>query len=125
MHELSLARSIVDTVVSRLSGMDSHITVKKIALRVGPLDAVVPDSLQYCFDMCADDTPLEGAELKVTVDTIDGRCRDCGSVFEVEQPVFLCPRCHGPNIELEQLQAPVIEAIDFDDWPGDASDEGL
>ena len=40
----------------------------RIALRVGALDAITPDALRFCFDVVADDTPLEGAELAIEVE---------------------------------------------------------
>ena len=111
MHELSIARTIVETVSNRLVEMKVSGPVRRIALRVGPLDAVVPDALRYCFEVCADDTPLEGAELAIELLTSEGLCNECGTEFVVEQPVFLCPRCHSSDILLEDGEGLTIEAI--------------
>jgi len=113
MHELSIARSIVETISHKLVELKVEGPVRRIALRVGPLDAVVPDALKYCFQVCADDTPLEGAELSIRQTTTEGTCNGCGYVFDVDQPVFLCPRCHGSDIALEESDSLTIEAIDL------------
>jgi hydrogenase nickel incorporation protein HypA/HybF len=36
-----------------------------VRLEIGRLSAVVPDSIRFCFDICAQGTPLEGAELEI------------------------------------------------------------
>jgi len=115
VHELSIAQSIVEAVSDRLTELKATGPVRRIALRVGALDAVTPDALRYCFDVVADDTPLEGAELAIEVESVDGICNDCGREFDVEHPTFLCPRCHSADILVEDGQGLTIEAVDLAD----------
>ena len=61
MHELSITRNVVAIVSERAVGQ----RVTRVRLEIGRLSAVVPDSSRFCFDICAQGTPLEGAELEI------------------------------------------------------------
>ena len=61
MHELSITRNVVAIVSERAEGQ----RVTRVRLEIGRLTAVVPDSIRFCFDICAQGTPLAGAELEI------------------------------------------------------------
>ncbi|MFC4783894.1 hydrogenase maturation nickel metallochaperone HypA/HybF [Nocardioides sp. MAHUQ-72] len=61
MHELALTQSLVDLVVDRTVGR----TVAAVHLRVGELSGVVPEAMEFCFEVVAAGGPLEGATLVV------------------------------------------------------------
>lgn len=61
MHELSITRNVVAIVSERAVGQ----RVTRVRLEIGRLSAVVPDSIRFCFEICAQGTPLEGAELEI------------------------------------------------------------
>ena len=61
MHELSITRNVVAIVSERAVGQ----RVTRVRLEIGRLTAVMPDSIRFCFDICAQGTPLEGAELEI------------------------------------------------------------
>ena len=66
MHELSIVSSIVDSVTETLEAYPGA-RVKEVRLRVGALASVVEDSLQFCYGIATEDTPLEGSELVVKI----------------------------------------------------------
>ena len=61
MHELSITRNVVAIVSERAEGQ----RVTRVRLEIGRLTAVMPDSIRFCFDICAQGTPLAGAELEI------------------------------------------------------------
>jgi hydrogenase nickel incorporation protein HypA/HybF len=61
VHELSITRNVVAIVSERAEGQ----RVTRVRLEIGRLSAVVPDSIRFCFDICAQGTPLAGAELEI------------------------------------------------------------
>jgi hydrogenase nickel incorporation protein HypA/HybF len=61
VHELSITRNVVAIVSERATGQ----RVTRVRLEIGRLSAVVPDSIRFCFDICAQGTPLEGATLEI------------------------------------------------------------
>lgn len=112
MHELSIVESIVDAVTGSLAAYP-HAQVVEVRLRVGALAAVVEDSLQFCYGIATESTPLAGSRLVVKAVPVSVYCRDCDSVAELESlHSFRCPRCgapagdvrHGRELEIESIE---------------------
>jgi hydrogenase nickel incorporation protein HypA/HybF len=61
MHELAITESVVEAVTERIAS--GRIT--RVVLEIGRLSGVVPDSVRFCFEVCAAGTRLEGAELDI------------------------------------------------------------
>ena len=74
MHELGITRNIVSIVAERAAGR----RVTKVVVEIGKLSAILPDAVEFCFDVCAKSTPLEGATLEIVEVMADASCRDCG-----------------------------------------------
>jgi len=87
VHELAIAESVVDTVTQRLPG--ARIT--RVHLEVGALSGVVADSIRFCFDLATEGTGLAGATLEITEPPAQCRCRGCGTEFQPDSPIVLCP----------------------------------
>ena len=86
MHELGITRNIV-AIVSERAG---STRVKRVALVIGKLSAIVPDAIRFCFDVCSQGTPLEGAVLDIREIAGRGRCLACDETFELERPFGRC-----------------------------------
>ena len=87
MHELAIAESVVDTVTRKLPG--ARIT--RVHLEIGALSGVVADSIRFCFDLATEGTGLEGATLEITEPPGRCRCRGCGTEFQPDSQLVLCP----------------------------------
>lgn len=61
MHEVALAQGILDVVLDVAAGRQVQI----VRVRAGELLAVSEDSLQFCFELVAQDTPAAAARLQV------------------------------------------------------------
>ena len=57
MHELSIIASIVDSVTQTMAAYPGS-RVKEVRLRVGALASVIEDSLQFCYEIATQGTPL-------------------------------------------------------------------
>jgi len=86
MHEMSLVADVVALVERRAAGR--HVT--EVRLRVGALTGVLPDAMQFCFEIATAGTRLEGASLEL--ETVPGRiaCRTCGAESPCDDHVLLC-----------------------------------
>jgi len=95
MHELAITESVVAAVLERTG--TRPVTV--VRLRVGRLSGVVPDAMQFCFELATEGTPLQGALLEI--EQPDGRahCRTCTSDFFLADPILLCP-CGSADVEV-------------------------
>ena len=94
MHELGLTRSIVDICHERAAGA----RVTRVTLEIGRLAGVMPDAIRFCFDLCAQGTALEGAQLQVLDIPGRGRCRACRREMAMDD--FLA-RCACGSIDIE------------------------
>ena len=86
MHELGITQEIVALAESRAGGR----RVCGVVVEIGKLTAILPDAVRFCFDLCAKDTLVEGAELRIVETPGSARCRGCGSVLQLDQPFGQC-----------------------------------
>ncbi|MDZ7343467.1 MAG: hydrogenase maturation nickel metallochaperone HypA [candidate division KSB1 bacterium] len=111
MHELSIATSIVETVLQEIAQKKLPL-VQTIAVRIGALSAVDPEALRFGFDAIISDTPLSKTKLEIELVPVRGKCRACGQEFAVEDFVFACPLCQSGEIEVtggEELDIAYLE----------------
>lgn len=115
MHELSLVSSVADTVQEALAAYPGA-RVQQVRLRIGALAAVVEDSLQFCWGIVTERTPLEGAKLVIKPVPVAGRCPACAQDVEISSvQSFRCPLCGGPVADLKQGRELEVESIEIED----------
>jgi len=66
MHEMAYAEAILGVALDVSEGRP----VRRVQVRLGQAHAIVPDSLQFCFQLAAQDTPA--ADAQVDVETLQG-----------------------------------------------------
>lgn len=86
MHELSIADGIVEHCAEQANGA----RVLRVRLEIGRLSCVTADALQFCFDVCAKDTVVEGAALEIIPLPGRARCRGCGAEIEISCFIESC-----------------------------------
>jgi hydrogenase nickel incorporation protein HypA/HybF len=81
-------------VVEACSQQAAGARILRVRLEVGQLAAVLPDSLRFCFEVCAKGTLAEGAELDIL--DIPGRavCEVCHETCRLATPLGRC-KCGG------------------------------
>ncbi len=114
MHEASIALSIIKAVEQQLAGGKIAGRVETVSVRVGRLTAVVPDNLKFLYGVLAEDTPLAGSSLEITMVPVRGTCRACGISVEIEEPCFLCSGCGSPDLELVSGRELELFAVEVD-----------
>lgn len=96
MHELSIARNVVDICTENAGGR----RVCSVTIEIGALSGVAPESIRFCFDACTRGTLLESALLLIEQVPASGRCRQCNSEFPVKACYDPCPGCGGVGMDL-------------------------
>jgi hydrogenase nickel incorporation protein HypA/HybF len=94
MHELGITEEVVSLVSERAGAA----RVRRVVLEIGKLTAVLPDAVRFCFDLCCEGTPLEGASLEIIETPGRARCRTCDAEVNLDQPLGVCP-CGGIDLE--------------------------
>jgi hydrogenase nickel incorporation protein HypA/HybF len=108
MHEMSLTQSVVEICEKNATGR----RVTSVTLEIGSLAGVVPEAIEFCFDVCTRETLLEGASLIIERVRAQGRCQGCGADFAVSAAYDPCPVCGGYGVELlcgEELRVKELE----------------
>jgi hydrogenase nickel incorporation protein HypA/HybF len=95
MHELAITQSIVDLVVERTTGRQ----VGLVRVEVGVLSGVVPDSMQFCYELISSGTTLEGSRLVIEKTPGSAHCRSCDQNFVLNDLILLCP-CGSADVDI-------------------------
>jgi hydrogenase nickel incorporation protein HypA/HybF len=95
MHELAITQSVVDMVAERTAGRQ----VSLVRLEVGRLSGVVPDAMEFCYELLIGGTALEGSTLVIQQTPGSAHCRSCGRDFALDDLILLCP-CGSAEVEL-------------------------
>jgi hydrogenase nickel insertion protein HypA len=120
MHEYALIQDIIKSILERLEEEKSSVPVKEVILKLGVLDIHSELAARQAFEVLAQGTPLEHAQLTLEIKPVMMTCTKCGSVapYAVDEhthanellPVVVCPVCDG----LAQLSGGQgVESIDL------------
>jgi hydrogenase nickel incorporation protein HypA/HybF len=96
VHELSLCEAILDHVEERAGDRP----LRRVEVRIGHLRQVVPDALQFSWEMLTECQGRAGCELLVEHIPAVVRCRACGADTTLEWPVLACATCESHDVEL-------------------------
>jgi len=114
VHELSIAYAAVRTIDDLVGGQP----VVAVRLRVGVLAGVVPDSLQFGWDVATAGTPLAGSVLTIDRVPLPSTCLDCGHRAVTEHPPPLsCSACGGRALPTAPGRELEIASVEIQDRP--------
>lgn len=116
MHETAIVAGLM-RIIEKKAVQHGAKRVKSVRLKVGRLQAVEPQQLCSCFEMFAEGTVADGAQLIIDAIEVRGRCRSCSTEFEVPRYRFECPNCQGADIEVIQGQELYVESLEADTTP--------
>jgi hydrogenase nickel incorporation protein HypA/HybF len=111
MHELAIAGSLVAIAERHAAGR----RVTRVEVAAGHLRQVVPTALEFAFELVAEGTVLEGAELVMTEVPAAGRCRSCGAKSRLDGFPLTCARCGGWDVELTAGEELRVESLDLEE----------
>lgn len=112
MHEVSImeeaVRLAVDTAKAKGAGR-----VSGLRLRVGTLSGVVPEAMQFAFDVVCRGTIAEGARLEIESVPAICWCAECQVEFECADWLNECPQCHSVSGDLRRGRELEIESVEM------------
>lgn len=99
MHELAIAKGIIDIVNSEAKDKGFQ-RVLEIGLRVGEYSGIVPECIREFFPIAAAGSPAEGAVLEIQTIPARFRCPDCGYEGGIDRREACCPRCRSQAVRM-------------------------
>jgi len=97
MHEYSIAQALVDQI-EEIARRNQAGCVTRVVVQVGRLRGIVPEILQWGFEIVAAGTVAEGAQLAIEEIPIVVRCQACNAQSELDWPIYLCSACQSPAV---------------------------
>ena len=111
MHELAIAQSVVAIADRHAGGR----VVTRVELKVGHLRQVVPSALRFAFELIAEGTALDGAELCIEEVPAAGVCRECGAESVLPDFPLCCARCGGLDVEVVRGEELLVDSLEIEE----------
>lgn len=114
MHELSIALNILNSLQQYVD--ENNIkNLTEIVLRIGKMQAVVPESLGFMYDTAKSEFPFaKNSILKMNFVDIKARCPQCKEEFILETINLICPNNEKHVLEIIQGNELIIESIEVE-----------
>lgn len=117
MHEISIVRSVVKTVLEYCESNEVP-EVAEIVMSVGELSLVIPEYLEKSYPVVVKGTPLEQTKLVIEVVPGMAECNACDEVFNVVENKGYCPNCgsfdkdvlSGKDCSIKEIHVPEQDA---------------
>jgi len=77
------------------------------------LSGVVPDALEFCWELATAGTGLDGATLEIVRSPGRARCRSCRTEFDTDDFITLCG-CGGADVDVlggQELRIREVEVV--------------
>jgi len=111
LHEMAIAESVV-----RIAGQHANgRRVTKVYLNVGHLRQVVPSALTFGFELVAQGTSIEGAELALEQIPALGKCRACGAESQLPGFPLQCRDCGGFDLKIIEGEELYVESLEMEE----------
>lgn len=115
MHELSIVEALIDQVNREVDQAGQSGPVRRLALSIGRLSGVHPDSVRFAFELLTQNTSMEHAEIVIEEPKAVCRCRACGAPTEIDELVVQCPRCAAADIVIEGGRELLLQTIEIEE----------
>jgi hydrogenase nickel incorporation protein HypA/HybF len=99
MHEVGIIQSALEAAVRRAREAGAR-EIQGLRLRVGAMTGVVPDALQFAFEVVRQGTLAAQARLEVELVPVRCWCARCQTEFPTEDLLYECPQCGALSSEL-------------------------
>lgn len=133
MHEMGIVSGILQ-VAADSARRAQALRVVAVSVRIGDMCEVVPESLDFAWEVLRDEDPLTaGAELRCERVHPASVCMACGNAFEHDRFHLRCPQCgsaetrleHGRELDIVSLDIETSDEAPGDEAPGDEMGAGV
>lgn len=113
MHELAITQSILD-IARTVADEHGAKRVKSVRIMLGEYSGVVPQCIQYYFDVVSKDTVAEGAFLDIQRLPVVIRCNTCEKESRIDRLHVACPLCGSTDLKLIGGREFYIESLEVE-----------
>jgi len=115
MHEISLVRSIFNTLESEFSKEELD-SITAVNLKVGLLSNVEPLLMQNAFEaVTTAEEKFQAVKLNIELVPIEIHCEDCDTNSTIENYKFACSTCGKPNNNVVKGTELLIHQVHFEE----------
>ncbi len=111
MHEMSLCEAIASSVAK----LAEDAPVTSVSIRVGHFRQVVPDALEFCWEMLTEGSNLGGSKLLIEMVPAVVECEACGAETTLDMPILLCGSCESDKVKLISGEELRIDSFDIEE----------
>ncbi len=111
MHEVSLMEQTLEIALENARQQGAN-KINRLKMRIGEMSGVVPEALEFAFDVVTQGTIAQGAILEIESVPVVCYCSHCQREFSPTDVFYQCPTCEqfsqkvisGKEIELTSLE---------------------
>ena len=113
MHELSVAQNIIEIVEEHAAKMNAE-HVSEITIDIGSISGVIPENLEFAWEVSSKNTIVEGAVLKINFIKAKAVCLECKKEFNLDDIYSMCEYCNSVKYEIIQGKELKVKSIKID-----------
>lgn len=92
MHEVSIMKNTLDIAIAEAQKQGAT-KIRSLTLDIGELSGVIPEALEFAFDVLIEGTMAENAQLEINPIPVVCYCQDCDHQFQPNDYIYECPQC--------------------------------
>jgi hydrogenase nickel incorporation protein HypA/HybF len=109
VHELSLCDAILGTTMKHAEGRP----VSQVTVRIGHLRQVVPDALQFSWEILTGPTDFAGCELVIEQVPATVECHECQAMTTLDLPILACGTCGSFAVTLRSGEEFLVVSLEL------------
>lgn len=113
MHELPVTQSLLE-IALRHAQQASAQRIISLNVVIGQFATIVDDSVQFYWDLIAQDTIAQGARLNFRRIPAELVCQDCNHRYTPIPDELSCPVCQSSNVKIVAGKEFFLESIDVE-----------
>lgn len=99
MHELSIVSSLIELCEENARANCAQ-NIEEVHVKIGCLSGVEPTLFKTCFESFKEQSLCKNAKLFMQISKLRIYCDVCKEEFELNENVFLCPKCKSSDIKV-------------------------
>jgi hydrogenase nickel incorporation protein HypA/HybF len=113
MHEIGIMEHTLAMAITSAKEQNAN-RINKITMNIGKLSGVIPDALEFAFEVLRQGTIAENATLTIKTIPVVCYCDSCQENFSPPEWFFECPHCHQFSNHILQGKEMELMSVEID-----------